>query len=122
MLTYMEMQFFIIKEVSLISDPSFCFLPLKEATVNDSKGCGGKEEAFQSKLIVTNNILLQMMKSKRVLKPSTTPEPPERIMLEVECGWELPLSFPDNPDGILKIADSLDDYSEGTYFHGNLHT
>ena len=51
-------------------------------------------------------------------KPSTTPEPLERVMLDVECGWELPLSFPDNPEGILKITDSLDDYSEEHTFTG----
>lgn len=51
-------------------------------------------------------------------KPSINPVSSEKVMLDVECGWEQPPSLPDNPDDTLIITDSIDDYSEQYIFTG----
>lgn len=42
----------------------------------------------------------------------------EKIMLGVECGWQEPPKLPNNPEGILVITDSLDDYKKEHTFTG----
>lgn len=55
----------------------------------------------------------------------TSPVTPERVMLDVDCGWEMQPNlgniqppFPISDNQTLKITDSLDDYSKVNTFTG----